>query len=171
MQTLPIISINLWEMLFALLNLLILYLLVKKFLYKPVKKMLAQRQETIDNEYREAEEAKEKALSDKQKYEKKLSDAESQADSLIQSAVLTAQQREQQILAEAKEKADGIRRQAESDAELELKKAEQTIQEEIINVGTMLAGKMLEREMNAQDHKKLIDSLIDEIGDENERHK
>ena len=171
MQTLPIISINLWEMLFALLNLLILYLLVKKFLYKPVKKMLEQRQQTIDNDYKEAQEAKEKALSDKKTYEEKLSGAESEADSLIQSAVQTAQTREQEILAEAKEKADGIRRQAEADAKLELKKAEQTIKEEIVNVGTLLAGKMLEREMNEKDHKKLIDTLIDEIGEEYEGHK
>lgn len=171
MQTLPIISINLWEMLFALLNLLILYLLVKKFLYQPVKKMLAGRQQTIDDEYKEAEDAKKKALSDKQTYEEKLSEAQSQADSLIQSAVQTAQTREQQILAEAKEKADDIRRQAEADAKLELRKAEQTIKEEIVSVGTMLAGKVLEREMNEEDHKKLIDSLIDEIGGEYEGHK
>ena len=165
MQSLPIISINLWEMLFALLNLLILYLLVKKFLYKPVKKMLAQRQATIDNEYKDAEEAKKKALSDQKTYEEKLSVAKSEADSLIQSAVQTAQAREQQMLAEAKEKADGMIRQAEADANLELKKAEQTIKEEIISVGTALAGKVLERELNPDDHKKLIDSLIDEIGE------
>ena len=171
MQSLPIISINLWEMLFALLNLLILFLLVKKFLYQPVKKMLAERQATIDNEYQEAEEAKRKALSDKQAYEEKLFCAEAQADSLIQSAVQTAQIREQQIIAEAKEKADGIRRQAEEDAKLELRKAEQTIKEEIVSVSTMLAGKVLEREMNEEDHKKLIDSLIDERGGEYEGHK
>lgn len=171
MQSLPIISINLWEMLFALLNLVILYLLVKKFLYQPVKKMLAQRQATIDNEYKEAEEAKQKALSDKQTYEEKLSQAKSQADSLIQSAVQTAHTREQQILAEAKGRADDIRRQAEADARLELRKAEQTIKDEIVTVGTLLAGKVLDRELNEADHKKLIDALIDEIGGEHEGHK
>lgn len=165
MQTLPIISINLWEMLFALANLLILYLLVKKFLYQPVKKMLAQRQETIDNEYQQAKIAKQKALSDQKTYEEKLSNAEREADSVVQSAVQSAKAREQQIMTEAKEKADGIIRQAEADAQLELKKAEQTIKEEIITVGTMLAGKMLEREINPDDHKKMIDSLIDEIGE------
>ncbi len=171
MQTLPIISINLWEMLFALLNLLILFLLVKKFLYKPVKKMLAQRQETIDNEYKQAEDAKEQALSDKKTYEEKLSHAESEADSLIQSAVVTANQREQEILADAKEKADSIIRQAEEDAKLELRKAEETIKEEIVNVGTLLAGKILEREVKEEDHKKLIDSFINELGEANEGHK
>lgn len=165
MQTLPIISINIWEMLYALLNLLILYLLVKKFLYKPVKKMLANRQATIDKEYEDAKNAKEKAMSDQKTYEEKLSHAQSEADSLIQSAVSTAQKREHEILSEAKEKADGIRRQAEADAKLELKKAEQSIKEEIVSVGTMIAGKMLEREINAQDHKEMIDSFIDKIGE------
>ncbi len=171
MQTLPIISINLWEILYALLNLLILYLLVKKFLYQPVKTMLKNRQDTIDNEYKQAEDAKRRALFDKKTYEEKLSNAQWEADSLLQSAVQNAEQREQQILADAKVKADGILRQAETNAELELKKAEQTIKEEIVTVGTMLAGKMLEREINIEDHKKMIDSFINEIGETNEGHK
>lgn len=165
MQTLPIISVNIWDMLYALLNLLILFLLVKKFLYKPVKKMLENRQATIDQEYQNAEEAKEKALSDQKLYEEKLSRAEEEANSLIQSAVLSAQSRESQILAEAKDKADGILRQAEANAELELKKAEQTIREEIISVGTVMAGKLLEREVNTADHKNMIDSFLDNIGE------
>lgn len=165
MQTLPIISINLWEMLYALCNLLILFLLVKKFLYKPVKKMLVNRQATIDKEYEDAKTAKEQAISDRNTYEEKLSHAQEEADSLIQSAVSSARARETEILAEAKEKADGIRRQAEADAVLEMKKAEQSIKEEIISVGTLIAGKMLEREINAEDHKEMIDSFIDKIGE------
>ena len=144
MQTLPIISVNIWDMLYALLNLLILFLLVKKFLYKPVKKMLANRQATIDNEYKNAEDAKEKALSDQKLYEEKLSHAEEEADSLIQSAVLSARSRESQ---------------------LELKKAEQTIREEIVSVGTVMAGKLLEREVNTDDHQKMIDSFLNNIGE------
>ena len=51
MQTLDVISINLWQVLVSLANLVLLFLLVKKFLYKPVKEMLEQRQSTIDGEY------------------------------------------------------------------------------------------------------------------------
>ena len=78
---------------------------------------------------------------------------------------MNAQSRENEILSQAKEKADGIRRQAEEDAQLELKKAEQSIKEEIVSVGTLLAGKMLEREIDAKDHKQMIDSFIDKIGE------
>ena len=127
--------------------------------------MLHDRQSTIDGQYQDAEKAKEEALSDKQAYEEKLSHAQKEADTLIQSAVLSAQNRETEILTEAKEKADSIRRQAETDAQLEMKKAEQKVKEEIVSVGTLIAGKMLEREINPEDHKKMIDSLIDEIGE------
>lgn len=165
MQSLDVISINLWQILVSLANLVLLFLIIKKFLYKPVKKMLANRQQTIDSQYDAAEEAKEQALLDKKMYEEKLSSAKSEADGVIRSAVNTATLREQEILKEAKDKADGIIRQAEVQAALELKKAEDSIKEEIVDVSTRLAEKMLEREIKPEDHKNLIDSFIDQIGD------
>ena len=59
-QTLDIISVNLWAMAASLLNLVILLLLIKKFLYNPVKKMLEDRQNTIEGDYAAAEKAKAK---------------------------------------------------------------------------------------------------------------
>ena len=58
MQTLEVISVNLWQILISLLNLLILFLLFKKFLFKPVNDMLAKRQSEIDARYDAADEAK-----------------------------------------------------------------------------------------------------------------
>ena len=168
MQTLDVISINLWDVLISLANLLILFLLVKKFLYKPVKKMLEARQNEIDKNYLDSENAKLDAESAKESYEKKLSDARSEADSLIQSAVNSAHNREEEIIAEAKSEASSIISRAKADAELEVKKAEQGMKEEIVKVGTLLAEKMLEREISEKDHKDLIDSFIEEIGEKNE---
>ena len=94
MQTLDVISVNIWQMLASLLNLVLLFLIVKHFLYKPVKKILAQRRSSIDKEYCEADEAKAKALSDKAEYESKLAGAEEKADSIIKNAVEIAEARE-----------------------------------------------------------------------------
>ncbi len=168
MQSLDVISINLWQILVSLANLVILFLLIKKFLYKPVKKMLETRQNTIDGDYLKAEEAKNKALADKAAYEEKLSDAKKEADGVIQSAVSIAKARENEILADAKNKADAILRKAEDNAALELKKAEQSIKNEIVDVSTLLAQKILEREISEKDNKELIDSFIDGIGDDND---
>lgn len=167
MQNLDVISINLWNVLISLANLVILYLMVKKFLYKPVKKMLDARQAEIDKNYLDSENAKLDAESAKERYEEKLLDAKKESDSLIQSAVNAAHYREEEIISEAKNEADGIISRAKVNAELELKKAEQGIKEEIVKVGTLLAEKMLEREISASDHKDLIDSFIEEIGEDN----
>ena len=167
MQNLDVISINLWNVLISLANLVILYLMVKKFLYKPVKKMLDARQAEIDKNYLDSENAKLDAESAKERYEETLLDAKKESDSLIQSAVNAAHYREEEIISEAKNEADGIISRAKVNAELELKKAEQGIKEEIVKVGTLLAEKMLEREISASDHKDLIDSFIEEIGEDN----
>ncbi|MBQ3528285.1 MAG: F0F1 ATP synthase subunit B [Clostridia bacterium] len=166
MQTLDVISVNIWQMLASLLNLVLLFLIVKHFLYKPVKKILAQRRSTIDKEYSDADEAKAKALSDKAEYESKLAGAEEKADSIIKNAVEIAEARDAEMLAESKAKADAIVRKAESDALLEKKKAEEDIKREIVDVSTLLTEKLLEREISEDDHKKLIDSVISGIGEE-----
>ncbi len=166
MQSLPVISVNIWQMVAALGNLVLLFLIAKKFLYKPVKNMLAARRNAIDSDYNAAQQAKEQAEADKQKYEDKLQDARAEADSVIKSAVSTAAAREKEILNQAKERADGIIRQAEAQAELEHKKAEASVRKEIVEVSSVLTEKLLEREVSADDHKHFIDSFIESIGDE-----
>ena len=168
MQTLDVISINIWQMLVSLANLTLLFLIVKKFLYKPAKKMLEARQNAIQSDYDAAKEAKERAYSDKMKYEEKLQSAKAEANEVIKSAVNVANQREKEIIADAKAKADGIIRQAENEAILERKKAEDAVKKEIVEVSSLLTEKMLEREISAEDHQHFIDSFIESIGDEND---
>lgn len=166
-QSLDIISVNLWQMAVSLINLILLFLLVKKFLYKPVKKMLAERQATIDGDYEAAKSAKDSALADKLAYEEQLQEAKQEADRVIKNAVGLANERSDEILADAKTRADGIVRKAQEDAQLERRKAEDGIKREIVEVSSLLTEKMLEREISAEDHRRFIDSFIEGIGDDN----
>lgn len=168
MQSLEIISVNIWQILISLLNLLILFLILKRFLYKPVKNILAKRQAEIDGQYESAQMAEKAAFESKAEWEKKMTDAEATADSMIKNAAETAEMRGEKIISEAKERAEGIVRQAEAQAELERKNAEAGIKQQIVDVSTAIAGKMLEREVNEADHRQLIDSFIDKIGEEND---
>ncbi len=165
MQSLEVISVNLWDILISLLNLLILFLLFKKFLFKPVNNMLAKRQSEIDERYDAANEAKKSAQADKLLWDEKLSTVKEESDMIIKKAQDSAKRQEETILSKAKEQADSILRQAETEAELEMKKAEDSIKQEIVEVSTALANKLLEREINADDHRSLIDSFIEKIGD------
>lgn len=168
MQSLDVISVNLWSILISLANLLLLFWIVKKFLYQPVKKMLNARKENIDGTYKRAEKAEEIALLHKKEYEVKLSGAKEEADEIIHSAVQNAKEREKDILTEAKSEADRILQRAEENAALELKKAENTIKDEIVEVSTLLSEKILKREISAEDHQSLIDDFINRIGENNE---
>ncbi len=165
MQTLDVISVNIWQMIVSLANLVLLFLIVKKFLYKPVKNMLETRQNAIESDYNAAKEAKEQAFSDKKAYEEKLQTASAKADDVIKSAVDTAKLREKEIIEKAKATADVIINQAHDEAELERKKAADGIKKEIVEVSSVLAEKMLEREISSDDHKHFIDSFIESMGE------
>jgi len=165
MQTLEIISVNLWQILISLANLLLIFLILKKFLWKPVKKVMDQRQQMVDKQFADAAAAEEKALQDKAEWEQRLQTADAEADARIQAADETARRHGDRILADAKDKAAGIIRQAEAEAVLERQKAEAGIKREIASVGAELAEKMLERELKPEDHAKMIESFLDEVGD------
>lgn len=163
MQSLDIISVNVWQILISLCNLLIMFLILKKFLFKPVKKMLAERQAAIDEQYADAALDKERAAADRAEWEQKMNDARRQADDMVKTATAAAERRGDQIVADAQEKAERIVRQAQAQAELEHQKAQDAVKQEIVDVSALLAEKMLQREIKAADHRTLIDSFIDGI--------
>ena len=171
MPSLEIISVYIWDILISLCNLLILFLILKKFLFAPVKRTLAKRQAAIDGQYDEAAEAKRKALADRSEWAEKLEHADEEAEEKIRSAAVAAERRGETILAEAREKADGIVRQAQTEAKREQEKASAAIREEIADISAELAGKLLEREVNEADHRRLVDSFIQEIGENHDGNK
>ncbi len=166
MQSSEVISVNIWQIIISILNLLILFLILKKFLYKPVEAMLQKRQSLIDKDLESAKEANAEAQSKKKIYEDKLSAADSEAEDILNEARRRAERKSDKIVASAKERADDIVSQAKSDAELEKKRAQSEIKHEITEVSTLLSEKILEREINKEDHRKLIDSFIENLGDD-----
>ncbi|MBR1970383.1 MAG: F0F1 ATP synthase subunit B [Clostridia bacterium] len=163
MQSLDVISINLWQIIISLLNLLILCLIIKKFLYKPVKNMLSKREAELNEMYNTANDSIKRAESDEAYWKEKRESAQAEAEEIIEEATSSAKMRGEKIVAEAKDKAEGILKRAQNDAELEMEKAQDTIKREIIDVSSALAEKMLGREINIEDHRNMIDSVIEDI--------
>ncbi len=171
MQTLDVISVNIWQILISLLNLVLLFLILKKFLFKPVKKMLAKRKEDLDAQYENAQKAEDEAEEHRQKWEEKLQTADDQANEIIEKATENAKRHGERIVEEAQDKAEGIIRVAKNEADLERRKAKEDVKREIVEVSGALAEKMLEREINTQDHHALIESFIEEIGEDDDGNK
>lgn len=167
MQTLDIISVNIWQILVSLLNLVLLFLIVKKFLFKPVQKILAQRRAQIDEEYGKAEEAKLKAQADQEAWHEKMQQSDAEAENILKLASDEAAVRGNRIIGEAQAKADNVMRQAMLEIAAERRKAQDDMKKEIVDVSTALAGKLLDREITAKDHEDMINSFIDELGESN----
>lgn len=165
MQSLDIISINVWQCVISLCNLIILYCILRRFLYKPVVKMLEKRNNEISEKYSQAEQADKNAKIAENEWNRRMATAKESADEILRKASEDAAGRRTKIIAEARDKAEGIMRSAESGAELEYKKAQSQIKKEIADISTDIASKVLKREISEEDHKDLIDSFISEIGD------
>ena len=163
MQSLSIISVNIWQIIISFANLAILTWIVKRFLFKPVKKMLDTRRETIDETYARAEEAEAQAEESRKNYAAAMTAVKQTTDQMIARAARDAERRGSEIESEARERAQEIRRQAEADAQLEKKKAEEDIRREIADVSAQLTGKLLGREIRPEDHRELIDSFLQDL--------
>lgn len=160
------IGVNFWTALFVLLNTLLIFFVAKKFLFVPVKNMIDSRQNEIDAMYDEAGAAKEQAATLEAEYRQKLSVAQETSDRLVKEAVARGQSREEEIIRKANADAAAIMNKAASDIALEKKKAINDAKDEIAGLSLAIAGKVVGRELNEQDQKDLIDSFINELGDE-----
>ena len=164
-NTQGLVTIIPWTFIAQILNLFIQVFLIKRFLFKPINEMLEKRRELADKEIREAREAKEEADSLKVRYEEGLAGARNEAAQIVQNAQKEAQLRADETVRKAQEQAVGIRRKAEADIAQEKKKAINEMKDEIGELAMDIAGKVVEKETNEEDHKKLIEEFIRNVGE------
>ena len=159
------ISIDAWTIIFQICNLLILFVLVKKFLFKRVMAMLEARQKEIDGIYDAAGKARDDAAQLKEEYTARMSNARDEADRLVRNAVDTAQRRGDDIVHEAQQEAAHMKQRAEAEIEQEKRKAYSELMGEISGMAVDIAGRMVAREFNPDDHRELVEEFIRNAGE------
>lgn len=166
MQSLEIISVNIWSILVSLANLLIMFLILKRFLFKPVQKMMAARKQQVDQIYQDAKENRDSAINIKQEYEARLATAREEADGLVRNAVQTAQRKGDAIVAEANSQASHLKQKAEQEIAQEKKQMLQDVRGEISDIAVSIASKVVEREVKKQDYDGFVDEFIKNVGEQ-----
>ena len=159
-----LLGVNPWTALFTLANTVALFLVLKKFLFKPVLKMIEDRQQEIDGMYREARDARDQAQAMEAEYRQKLSEAQATGERIVKEAVTRGQSREEEILRQAARDADAMRDKAAADIAREKTKAVNDAKNEISDMAMAIAAKVVGRQLNADDQDALIDGFIDELG-------
>ena len=158
------VGINIWTMLFAWCNLLILYLFLKKILFNPVKNMIDSRQKEVDDMYSGAEAAEADAKAMKAEYEEKLAKANDESEEILRTAQRRALLKEEEILKEASVEAARIRERADEDIAMEKKRMLGEIKDEVSGMAVDIASALIGREVSGKEHEKFIDDFIDELG-------
>ena len=158
-------SIVPWTIIFQYCNLLILCLLIKKFLFKPVMNVLNQRQAVIDGIYDAANQDRARAAELKQDYDRHMAGAREEADQMMKSALETANRRGDAIIGDARTQAAGLIRRAESEIEQERAKAFSEVKKQLSGMAVDIAEQMVSRELTAQDQDRLVDEFIRNAGD------
>ena len=160
------VGVNFWTMIFAWVNLLILYLAFKKFLFVPIKKMIDDRQKEIDDMYTDAETARESAGELKAEYEEKMSRATEESEEILKAAHRRAQLKEEEILKAANAEASRVLERAEEQIELEKKRALNDVKDQVSSMAIGIASAVIERDVSEDEHRELIDDFISNIGNE-----
>lgn len=166
MQFLDIISVNIWDILLSFANLLVMFLILKRVLFKPVQKMFDTRKQQVEEIYAEADENRNAAASMKKEYETKMASAREEADGLVRSAVQTAQKRGDAIVAEASSQASHLKQKAEQEIAQEKRQMLLDVREGISDIAVSIASKVVEREINPKDHQDFVDEFIRNVGDQ-----
>lgn len=159
------LNINFFTALFTLGNTLLLFFVLKKFLFKPVMKIIADRQKEIDDLYDDAGKAKASAEAMEEEYRHKLDVAAETGERLVKEAVARGQNREEEIIRQANAEAAAIISKANADIAQEKKKAINDAKDEISEMAMAIAGKVVGRELTDADRTDLVEQFIDELGD------
>lgn len=165
MDVQELVGIVPWTFIAQICNLFIQVYLIKRFLFKPVNAMLEKRRAMADAEIRDAEKAKDEAHAIKSEYEQNMQEAKNKANEILASAQKTAAIQSEQVLQEASQQAAAMKAKAESDIAQEKRKAVNEIKDEIGGMAMEIAGKVIEREICEEDHAKLIDEFIANVGE------
>ena len=160
------LNINFFTALFTLFNFIAVLLVLKHFLFQPVMKIIKDRQDEIDRMYEDAGNAKESAESLQAEYQQKLCVAQETSERIVKEAIIRGQNKEEEIIRQANSEASAILNKAAADISQEKKKAINEAKNEISDIAMAIAEKVVGRQLNAEDHDKLFDEFIDELGEQ-----
>ncbi|MDE6710141.1 MAG: F0F1 ATP synthase subunit B [Oscillospiraceae bacterium] len=158
-------SIDLTTIIGSILNVLILFFVLKHFLFDKVNAVLDSRKTEVAKTYEDADAALSNAKQLESEYTEKLSAAKEESAEIVKNATKKAQSRSDEIIAEARDEARGIVDKANADVEKEKKRVVNQIKDEISDMALSIASRVVSKEIDGKTHEKLIESFIDEIGE------
>ncbi|OJV62377.1 MAG: ATP synthase F0 subunit B [Clostridiales bacterium 38-18] len=154
-----------WTFVFQLINTLILYLILRKFLFGPVTAFMEKRENEIKNQIQAAKNLDLEAQQLKADYEAKLIHADDEGKDIVKKYTQRAENRAFEIVKAAETEVDTMKLNAHRELERERVKAVNELKGQISELTILAASKVVEKDLNEADHKELINKFISEVGE------
>ncbi len=155
------------QIVFIMANILILFLLMRHFLFRPVMSFLDKRAEAVRSQLSEAEASRAEAAKLAEEYERRLAEAREEARRVIETASKQAERAGSEIEAQAREQAQNLLERAQKEIGLERDKALAAVRDEIGALAVMAAGRLLEEKMDPATDEKLVKNFLEGMGKAN----
>lgn len=154
------LDIDHWNFIWAAVNFILLFILLKIFLFKPVNKIMDERTRTIQDDLDAAKKSKEEAEALKKEYEDNISDAKQKAQEIIMKAHDDAESEKSAILKKSQEEADQLISDANKTIENERKRVLAQAQTQIADLAIEAASKIIGENLDDEKNRRLVDKFL-----------
>ena len=157
-------SIDLNTLIWSIINFFVLLAILYKFLYKPILGMIDSRKEEVANNLSHADASRKEAEDMFADYKKQLAEATSEAAEIITKANKAAEEAKNALILQARDEATAISVKAQQEIGREKEKALKEVRDEIAGLAVLAAGKVLEKSITKEDHEKLVNDFVSQVG-------
>jgi len=156
------LGINLPTLVAQIINFIVLFGLLYLLAYKPIMRMLDERARKIKESMEQTEFIKEQAARAEQEAEKRIQAAGKEGQEIVARAIQTGEQARQQAQQEAKQEAESLIIRARMEIQQERDEAIGELRKEFANLTILAAEKVIERSLDKEAHRQLIDKVLKE---------
>lgn len=147
-----------------LVNFILLLVILRLVLYKPVLNMLHTRQQKIKESLEQAEQMRKQVAHSQEEYQRQIELARKEGQQIIAQATQAAERVRAEILADAQKEANQIIAKARESIELEQKAALRDLREEVASLAMLAAQRVIGQSLDEKAHRRLIQDFLNETG-------
>lgn len=138
--------------------------ILRKLAFKPLLKVIDERREKIEADFKKAEDLAEDAEKSKKRYEKQLEEIEAKAREKMQESIDEGKRIAAEIQQKAREDAESLLQRAKKNTEIELANARKQLRKDVVELTLAATEKVLREQVDRAAHTRHIDKFIDEVG-------
>ncbi|MBE6720304.1 MAG: F0F1 ATP synthase subunit B [Ruminococcaceae bacterium] len=155
-----------WNIAFTFVNLIVFYLLMRKFLFGRIKKVMDERKALIQKQFDDAEQTSKEADEKLADYENRIANVEAEGEKIIADAKDSAKVEYNKIITKAEVDAEALKADAKKQIEMDSLAAKKAAKEEIASLAMQAAEKVVGKNVSAETDSDIFDDFLKESSEE-----